>query len=306
MPYNPRTGKDVADPSKIHRRMIAVKIDNAPEARPPVGLGQTDMVYEELAEGGLTRFIAVFLENEPDPVGPVRSARLTDIYLGEEWDWLFAYAGAGKTTGKLLSEALIPLFKAPELGEKLEGTAYYRDPKREVPHNLFVHLQSIRDEAKKDPGISPEVEIRPFNFQAPPETGPIRTINMPYVPMASVVWRYDEGAGNWKRTMSGAPHVDAGTGQQITTDNIVIQYAKLFTATNVEPDPAGNPVLDADIRGSNRLQVFHSGQLLEGTWSKEHDRAKTMYMLANGDPMPFRPGRLWIHIVPEDFRPTWS
>src|SRR5436190_722963 len=82
VPYNPLTGKTVDNLNMVRRRIVAVKIDNAPEARPPLGLGQTDMVYEELAEGGLTRFVAMFLQNEPDPVGPVRSARLTDIYLG--------------------------------------------------------------------------------------------------------------------------------------------------------------------------------------------------------------------------------
>jgi hypothetical protein len=306
VPFNPLTGLQVADQSLIRRRLVAVKIDNAPEARPPIGLGQADMVYEELAEGGLTRFIAMFLQNEPDPVGPVRSARLTDIYLGEEWNWLLAYAGAGTTTGKLLSQSLVPLFKAPELGEKLDGTPYFRDPKRVVPHNLFVHISQVREDAKKDPGIEPEVEIRPFPFASPPETGPLRTINMPYVPMAAVVWRYDEGANTWKRTMANQPHVDGLTGQQITAENVVIQYAKIFTASNVEPDPAGNPVLDADIRGTNKLRVLHSGQMFEGTWTKEHDRAKTQYQLADGSPMPFRPGRVWIHIVPEDFQASWT
>jgi hypothetical protein len=124
--------------------------------------------------------------------------------------------------------------------------------------------------------------------------------------MAAVMWRYDEAANNWKRSMANQPHVDGLDGQQITTDNVVLQYAKIFTAQGVEPDPAGNPVLDADIRGTNRLQVFHSGQMFEGTWTKEHDRAKTQYKLADGSPIPFRPGRVWIHIVPEDFKPAWS
>src|SRR5439155_26939975 len=142
----------------------------------------------------------------------------------------------------------IPLFKAPELGEKLEGTPFFRDPKRVVPHNLFVHLAQIREEAKKDAGITPEVEIHPFPFANPPETGPLRTINLPYTgAAASVMWRFDEGASNWRRTMGGAPHVDGLNGEQITADNVVIQYAKIFTATNVEPDAAGKPVLDADI-----------------------------------------------------------
>jgi len=307
VPVNPLTGNVAVDPSLIHRRIVAVKIDNAPEARPPLGLGQTDMVYEELAEGGLTRFIAMFLENQPDPVGPVRSARLTDIYLGEEWEWLLAYAGAGKTTSKLLADSLVPIFKAPELGEKLEGTPYFRDPKRAVPHNLFVHLQGIRDLAAQDSGIAPEVPIQPFPFASPPDQlGPIRTISLPYVPMAAVVWRYDEETNVWKRFMSGAPHVDGLDGRQITATNVVVQYARIFVASNVEPDPAGNPVLDADIRGENKLRVFHSGQMFEGTWYKEHDRAKTQYRLADGSPMPFRPGRVWIHIVPEDFQARWS
>jgi hypothetical protein len=65
-------------------------------------------------------------------------------------------------------------------------------------------------------------------------------------------------------------------------------------------------VLDTVLRGESSLRVFHSGELHEGMWFKEHDRGKTRYTLADGSPMPFRPGRTWIHIVPTDFRITWS
>ena len=307
VPWNPLTGRPVGDLGLIRRRIVGVKIDNAPLARPQLGLGQTDVVYEELAEGGLTRFLAFFLEKSPKKVGPVRSSRLTDIYLGQEWDFLFAYAGAGRTTTRLLAEALVPAFKAPELAERIDGTAYTRDNSRPIPHNLFVEIDVIRQEAAKDPILSKEVEIRPFPFTDPPkDVGPLRQINMPYIPDAAVVWRYDEGSSTWKRNMAGQPHVDPIDNQQITAENIVIQYAEIFTAQNVEPDAAGNPVLDAILRGENQLRVFHSGQMFEGKWSKEHDRAKTQYKLADGRPMPFRPGRVWIHIVPMDYKASWA
>jgi hypothetical protein len=306
VPWNPLTGRNVGDLGLIRRRIVAVKIDNAPLARPQLGLSATDVVYEQLAEGGLTRFLAFFLQESPEKVGPVRSSRLTDIYLGEEWDFLFAYAGAGRTTTRLLAEALVPAFKAPELGERIEGTPYSRDNSRPVPHNLFVKIDGIRQAASSDPILSKEVEIRPFPFAEPPATGPLRTINMPYIPDAAVRWAYDEASNTWKRNMAGRPHVDAMNNQQIGVENVVIQYAEIFTAQNVEPDAAGNPVLDAILRGENKLRVFHSGQMFEGTWLKEHDRAKTQYRNADGKPMPFRPGKVWFHIVPQDFQASWS
>jgi hypothetical protein len=305
VPWNPLTGV-VTDPSKIRRRIVGAKIDNAPLARPQFGLSQADLVYEQLAEGGLTRFLAFFLEAEPDRVGPIRSARLTDIYLGQEWDFLLAYAGAGRTTSRLIAEALIPAFKAPELGEKLEGTPYFRDNARPIPHNMFARIQEVRGIAAQDPQIPKEVLIKPFNFGDPPATGPLRTISMPYVPEAAVTWRYDEGANVWKRTMAGRPHVDALNNQQIQAENVVVQYAQIFTAQNVEPDAAGNPVLDTVLRGENKLRVFHSGQLFEGTWSKEHDRSKTVYKRDDGSPMLLRPGHVWFHIVPTDFAAAWQ
>jgi hypothetical protein len=306
VPYNPLTGHLADDRSAVRRRIVGVKIDNAPLARPQSGLGIADLVYEQLAEGGFTRFLAFFLTQAPERVGPVRSARLTDIYLGEEWDFLLAYAGAGRTTSRLLAEALIPAFKAPELGENLQGSAYFRDPRRPVPHNLFVRVDEVRQEAAKDPQIPAEVYVKPFNFVEPPETGALRTLALPYVPEAAVRWRYDPAQNTWLRTMAGAPHVDALTGQQIQAENVVVQYAQIHTAQNVEPDSAGNPVLDTVLRGENKLRVFHSGQMLEGTWVKEHDRAKTQYLTAEGMPMPFRPGRVWLHIVPADFGASWS
>jgi hypothetical protein len=310
---SPLTGISVSDPSLLRRRILAVKIDNAPLARPPMGLGAAEVVYEQLAEGGTTRFLAMYLANDPERVGPVRSARLTDIYLGQEWEFLLAYAGAGTTTSHLLADALIPLFKAPELGEPLQGTPYQRDPRRPVPHNLFLAPTQLRRAAGAEPGIAPVVEIRPFPFGDPPtQPGPLRSIAVPYAPPGpanlqfAVTWRFDAGAGTWKRTMGGAPHVDAIDGRQIEVENVLVQYAQIFTALNVEPDSAGNPVLDTVLRGENTLRLFHSGHLLEGVWSKEHDRAKTQYRTAGGSPLLFRPGRVWIHIVPTDFRVSWT
>jgi hypothetical protein len=285
---------------------VAAKIDNAPLARPQFGLGQADVVYEQLAEGGLTRFLALFLQNAPDKVGPIRSARLTDIYLGQEWDFLLAYAGAGRTTTRLLAEALVAAFKAPELGERLEGTPYSRDNGRPIPHNMFARISAVREAAASDPILGREVEIRPFPFTDPPETGGLRTIACPYVPQATVRWSYDTGSSTWKRVMAGQPHVDASNREQIAVENVVFQYAQIFTAQGVEPDAGGNPVLDTLLRGENRLAVLHSGQVFEGVWIKEHDRAKTQYRMPDGKPVPFRPGKVWIHVVPTDFKATWS
>ena len=308
VPVSPLSGQVVPDPALLRRRIVAVKIDNAPPARPQFGLGFADLVYEQLAEGGLTRFLALFLQNEPDRVGPVRSARLTDIYLAQEWDFLLAYAGAGRTTSQLLADAVVPLFKAPELGERLEGTPYFRDPNRIVPHNLFVRVAGVREAAAKDANLAKEVEIHPFPFaEAPAEAGPLRAVSLPYTgAAAAVTWHYDTDANVWRRIMGGQNHVDALDKQQIQADNVLLQYANIFTTRNAEPDSAGNPVLDTVLRGENRLRLFHSGQVFEGTWVKEHDRAKTEYRLADGSPLPFRPGRVWIHILPTDFNATWS
>lgn len=306
VPLSPLTGQPVSDAGLVRRRIVAVKIDNAPPARPQFGLAQADQVYEQLAEGGVTRFLAFFLEREPDRVGPVRSARLTDIYLAEEWDFLLAYAGAGRTTSRLLAEAIIPLYKAPELGERLAGTPFFRDPNRAVPHNMFVRVAQVREAGHRD-ALPEEVEIRAFPFAHPPEVvGPLRWVSMPYVPIAAVTWRYDVAHSAWKRSMAGQAHVDALNNQQIQAENVLIQYASIFTARNVEPDSTGSPVLDTVLRGENKLRLFHSGQMFEGTWSKAHDRAKTEYRLADGNPLPFRPGKVWIHIVPSDFNAGWG
>jgi hypothetical protein len=307
IPISPLTGHQVEDRASVRRRIVAAKIDNAPLARPQFGLGAAEVVYEQLAEGGLTRFLALFLANGPERVGPIRSARLTDIYLGQEWEFLLAYAGAGRTTSRLLAEALIPEFKAPELGERLDGTSYFRDARRVIPHNMFVRIDEFREIALKDPTIAKEVEIRAFPFAEPPaEPGPLRTLNLPYVPAAAVTWRFDPATSTWKRFMAGVAHIDALSNEQIQVENVVVQFAQIFTAQNVEPDSAGNPVLDTVLRGENKLRVFHSGQMFEGTWAKEHDRAKTEYRLDGGEPMPFRPGRVWIHIVPTNFAANWA
>lgn len=310
---SPLTWLPVENDALVQRRIVAVKVDNAPLARPQFGLSLAEVVYEHLAEGGVTRFLAMYLVNQPERVGPVRSARLVDLYLGQEWDFLLAYAGAGTTTAQLLREAMIPLFKAPELGERLDGTPFFRDSSRPIPHNMFVRVAEVREEAARNAGTPPTVEIHPFPFQAPPaDAGPLRSISVPYVVPGAlnwqylVTWRFDPASGTWKRTMGGAPHVDALTGQQIEAEDVLLQFAENVVATHVEPDAAGNPASDTVLRGEGRAVLFHSGQIFEGKWSKEHDRAKTEYRLLDGAPMPFRPGRVWVHILPTDFQATWS
>lgn len=305
IPAAPLTGRQLDDPARIRRRVVAVKLDNAPLARPQLGLAFADVVYEMLAEGGLTRFLALFHSDDAPRVGPVRSARLTDIYLAQEWDFLFAYAGAGRTTTRLLGEAIVPLFKAPELAEPLAGSPYTRDRSRPIPHNLFVEIAKVREAAAQQ-GHPAEMPVRAYRFSDPgPEPGPLRSVNLPYGP-SPVSWRFDPASGQQRRVMSGAPHVEGLTGQQLAVENVIVLFARIFAAGNVEPDSAGNPVLDTELKGEGSLLLFRDGHVGVGKWSKEHERAPTLFLDQGGEPLALRPGTTWIHIVPTDFGINWS
>ena len=207
---------------------------------------------------------------------------------------MLAYAGAGRTTSRLLGDGLFPLLKAPELGERLDGTPYSRDGRARCPQPLRQGVGRPRGGA---PGAGERRGGGDPALPLPRGTArgrALRALNLPYVPVA-VSWRYDpsraSGGVPWP-----APHVEGLNGQQIAVENVMIQYAQIFTAQGVEPDAPGSGA-GHRAAGENTVRLFHSGQMFEGVWSKEHDRAKTEYRLPDGTAMPFKQGKVWIHIL---------
>jgi hypothetical protein len=277
------------------RPALVVKIDNAPLARPQIGLNQADVVFEEGVEGGITRFAALFHSEESKPVGPVRSARTTDIkVLSALRHPLFAYSGANATFQRAVHAA--PLV---DVGVDAHPDRYHRDGGRPSPYNLFSDTTGLFD-------LAPDGAVPPpalFSFRPPGATaeGPgAAAVNRARVwwqasKRTEAIWEWDATARGWRRTQNGEIHVD-GAGRQVTPANVVVQFVNYHDTGQV--DSTGTAVPEADVVGSGDAWVLSGGMLIPCRWSKASDTDITRYTDSSGAEVQLARGKTWVELVP--------
>lgn len=294
LPVAPLTGLPAPDPALLPRPPLIVKIDNADTmARPQAGLNQADVVYEEQVEGGVTRFAAVFHSRDAPSVGPVRSARSTDILIaGPLGRALFAFSGANEVFMARIRDANLV-----DLSYDWNPGLYSRVPDRRAPDDIFTPTSTLYG---ADPGGSvPPPPL--FEFRAPEEDLPAsaeRVGGVTYsfggagVPTAFV---WDAAAGGWTRLQAGTPHVDTD-GVVVAPPNVVVQFVDYVDTGLV--DLAGTPVPEASLIGGGDVWVFTDGHLLGGRWQRDGLDTPARYLDAGGAPIALTPGPTWVILVP--------
>jgi Protein of unknown function (DUF3048) N-terminal domain/Protein of unknown function (DUF3048) C-terminal domain len=278
---SPFTGEQV----KALSRVLAVKIDNVPEARPPTGLTDADIVYVLPVEGGLSRLMAVFSSRFPRVIGPVRSTREDDLELLQQYGRpAFAYSGA--------QSHLLPFIHRARIVDLYAGTAggYFRDPNRLIPHNLYADTRQLLDQAR---GASIAHDIG-FRFGPPPPGGkPTASVSVAY-PASSFTFTWSgRKGGRWLVSMDGSP---AGTTEdgQLSAPTVVIQYTKVRTSRFLEQ---GVPPPYAVSTGSGTALVLRGGREYLARWSRLNADRGTTFTTATGQPMTFATGPVWIVLI---------
>jgi hypothetical protein len=270
------------------RSVLAIKVEEAAEARPQAGLNEADIVYEQPVEGNITRLIAVYHCQDAVRVGPVRSARFMDPNLLPQFGTpLFGYSGAAREVVQKVEAAdVVDLsFEGPAVG------SYERDPAREMPHNLFTSTENLYREGGTSGG-----EVRAvFSYREQIFRGErARSIHLPFnEELADIVWRWNQSARVWERFHSEEPHVDEA-GTQITAVNVVVQVVELIPTDIV--DTAGNPSSEVVVIGSGEAFVFRNGRVIEGTWRKRSPQAPTKFFGRGGREIPLAPGNTWVEL----------
>ncbi len=286
----PLTGLAVTDPANVARPALIVKLDNAPKGRPQAGINQADVVVEEGVEGGITRFAAIFHSQEIDEVGPVRSARSTDIAIASELNKpLFAYSGANATFQGLVDRA--PLVN---VGQNARPGAYFRKSGRPQTYNLFARMADLFAAAPTGSGPPPPL----FTYRAEGEASagdPAGGVAMEWRDkvLTAVEWRWDAGSGTWRRKQNGTDHVDAGGGA-VQPKNVVVQFVT-YRDTG-QRDRSNTVVPEAELVGQGELWVFSDGKVIKGTWKKADTAAPTSYLDAAGQPVKLTPGQTWLEL----------
>lgn len=285
-PGSPGTPSSLGPPPPGPPGALAVKIDNVAEARPATGLSGAAAIYVELVEGGLTRLIAVYGDRRPDVVGPVRSARATDIeVLAQYGRPVFAYSGAAP-------ELLPALHAAPlvDAAQAQSPAAYVRQGPRVAPHNLYVRPAALPAGAGPFPGAL-------FAANPAPGGGVPTTDRRVAFPAATYDFRWSAAAGRWLVTLDGTPFVSTEAGQ-LGAATVVVQRV-VVTASDYPEDPTGARAPAAHTVGSGPVEVLRDGASFTGTWSRPTAGDPTVFRTSGGDPIPVAAGPIWVLLLPQ-------
>ncbi len=215
-PIAPETGLPDPGGQSLTRPALWAKLENTPDARPQAGLATADVVYEQVTEGDITRFIALFNSQIPDVIGPIRSVREMDPDVVSPLGGVFAYSGGIPTTVALIEAAPVNA-----VDEDKAGTAMFRDNTKFAPHNLYGHAAQLLALGGKPVPIVP---LFRYTGAAEKFSGdPVLSVNVGFPSGYAVDYAYDAASNTWKRSMAGVPFVDT-SGAQVAPTNVIVQF----------------------------------------------------------------------------------
>jgi hypothetical protein len=278
---------------------LAVMIENQADARPQTGLTHADVVYEALAEGGITRFIALFLSGDAPVVGPVRSLRHYFAFFAAEYGADVIHIGASPE-GYAWRDAM----HMGHLDETYGDPGFTRVTWRPPPHNAYTDTATDRGFLQQR-GWQQNRSWGPLLISDSPSRGELvaENIQLHFKPWQyRVDYAWDVVRERYLRSMEGAPHLDAVTGERIAPATVVVQFAQV--------DPISNdPKLRLDVNligGGGQLLVFSNGNRRDGFWIKSAAASPSVWLDVGGQPIDIPPGPVWVEVVPNDSPVTVS
>ena len=289
---------------KRPRRVIAFKIDNNLNARPQSGLQEADSVMEILVEGGMTRFLAFYMDRSSTYVGPIRSARPTDPTLVRPYGGILVVSGA--TAG------LIPAIR--ELGvpvlEEVRSPTMFRIANRNAPHNLYADTELVR-EYIDERGFLFNQEVLPlYNFgndQSKWLSGSNR-LTIKYSEFTTVIWKLD-GEEYSRFIVDGYSPSDEAVSHNFTTIDGYTDILKTSTVVVIQ-----GPLYNDEVTtlpsvltvGVGPVTIFHNGEYIEGTWRRNDITDSFEFLDLDQNKIQVPPSKQWIHIVPLTGEISWA
>lgn len=299
------------------RRPLAVMIENHEQSRPQSGLSSADIVYEAIAEGGITRFMAIFYCNLSDvQIGPVRSARTYYLDWLGEYDGLYAHVGGANTPGPADALSQIIKYGVKDLNQFSIGfPVFWRDYQRldhsvATEHTMYSTTQKLWEVGEKrgwknqdEDGRDWSASFIPWKFQDG-KSGGSQNITVNFWDGASyrVEWIYDTSCNCYKRKNGGLDQTDLNNKKQLQSKNIVVQFER---ESNANDGYENNVHLLYGTTGTGKALIFQNGTASEGKWTKTSRTARTKYEGANGKEVQFVKGQIWIQTVPEGAKVTY-
>lgn len=287
--YSTLTGLPVADASVNQRPVTGVMIENSLDARPQSGLSEAGVVFEAVAEGGVTRFLALFQDTTPTNVGPIRSARPYYVQWAMGFDAAYAHVGGSPDA---LSD--ITAWGVKDMNQFYNGAYYHRVTSRAAPHNVYTGIDTLNQlEAKK--GYTSTYTGFTRGKDAPAAQPNATSIDFhlsgyTYDPH----YDYVAATNSYNRSEAGQAHIDANTGKQISPKVVIAMVVPLARGAL---DSSGAYYSDYNPIGSGTAYIFQNGTVTTGTWNKATNNAPLTFTDGTGAPIPLNPGQTWISAV---------
>jgi len=288
----PLTGIEMADPSMAMRRPLDIKVDNYPGSRPPSGLHKADVVFEHFAEGAITRFSAIFLCQDQEHVGPVRSARLIDVeHLADMFDAVLVHYGA--------ANQVLPMIRAasfPDMDGYFGADGFFNASGRVSPFNKYCDTNALW-EAVEEQGWQRPADRPAFLFSDSVDWGHhADEIRVEYARQNWARWEFDADGGFYRRYAADELHIEETTGEALTAVNVVVLQAE-HIKTDID-EGYGSFSVRIDLLGQGPAMVFRDGLFAEGTWVRQSQMELIRILDRSGDDIPFKPGNVWVQVVP--------
>ena len=311
---DPLDGSYLTNNNVLQRPPLAVMIENSTSARPQSGLNSADLVYEAQVEGGITRFMAVFLKHTPSLIGPIRSARLYYIAWAQGIGAIYTHWGGNIYALEKLQNQHIPNIDAlytsgssTPCNTTLNNFIFCRLQTRYAPHNGYGNTANIWNLAKQQ-GLYSSLTLgkneNSYKFSGSTKNlganGSAINVHfdhgdLPY----DVEWIYNKTNNNYERYNGGSLQYSATTNQPITAKNVVVIYMNGYT-TSYPGDGTTEPyslIWIMDTTGSGKAYIFNNGKEIQGTWSKTSSQSRMTFNTSNGTPVTFQRGRIWFEII---------
>ena len=275
-----------------NRQILVVKIDDTNAAHPQIGIEDADLVYVEQVEGGLTRLAAIYTSKLPPLIGPIRSARISDIELLAQFGRVgFAYSGAQSKMRPVIAEANLENLSA----ERNPPSIYGKDPNRIGPVDMILKPDLLLERANANPKIRIETATASvFAFGDAPKGETNTAIAKIKWPSAKYELRWDSANEKWLIYFNEKPNM-AANGEHLYADTAIIQIVSI--TPSIYGDKFGEITPFSKTTGSGKAVMLRDGFSYQISWQRNLETDVTTWKSEDGDVANFKPGRTWIFLT---------